>query len=77
MRFLAEASICGKDLLGLVARGSAVIAEMLRLSENIPAAVLPGAERDPQLAKYKAVLFDFRSVFRARLYGNAVGWGCI
>lgn len=60
MRFLAEGSVCGRDLLALVARGSAIIAELMRLSENIPAAVLPGAERDPQLAKYKQVLFDFR-----------------
>jgi WASH complex subunit strumpellin len=58
--FLAANSVCGKDLLSLVSRGSAIIAELLRLGDNIPPAVLPGAERDPQLAKYKPVLFDFR-----------------
>jgi hypothetical protein len=62
--FLAANSVCGKDLLSLVSRGSAIIAELLRLGDNIPPAVLPGAERDPQLAKYKPVLFDFR-------------WGCL
>lgn len=60
MKFLSEGSVCGKDLLSLVARGSAVIAELLRLSDVIPAALLPGAERDPNLAKYRRILFDFR-----------------
>ncbi len=37
-RFLAEGSLCGRGLLELVARGSAIIAELLRLAEHIPGA---------------------------------------
>ena len=58
MGFLSEGSLCGAALLELVARGSAIIAELLRLAEHVPGALLPGA--DPLQAKYLAVLFDFR-----------------
>lgn len=36
MEFLAEENDCGQTLLRLVSRGSAIIAELLRLSNNIP-----------------------------------------
>ena len=35
--FTAENNACGQTLLHLVARGSAIIAELLRLSSNVPA----------------------------------------
>ncbi len=60
-RFLAEGSVCGRGLLEIVSRGSAIIAEMLRLAEHIPGALIPG-NTDPQQAKYLPVLFDFRCV---------------
>ena len=59
--FLSEGSLCGRGLLELVARGSAIIAELLRLSEHIPGALIPGTT-DPLQTKYHAVLFDFRWV---------------
>jgi WASH complex subunit strumpellin len=55
-RFLSEDSLCGKALLDLVARGSAIIAELLRLSEHIPSVLLPGATD----TRYLPVLFNFR-----------------
>ncbi len=36
MEFLAEENDCGQTLLRLVSRGSAIIAELFRLSNNIP-----------------------------------------
>lgn len=34
--FLAENNDCGQAILGLVSRGNAVIAEILRLSDFVP-----------------------------------------
>ena len=34
--FTDEDNTCGQALLNIVARGSAIIAELLRLSQNIP-----------------------------------------
>jgi len=36
MEFLSEDNIAGQTLLRLVARGSAIIAELLRLSDHVP-----------------------------------------
>jgi len=38
--FLAEGNICGQTLLRLVSRGSAIIAELLRLTDHIPSILL-------------------------------------
>lgn len=35
--FLAENNICGQVILKLVSRGNAIIAELLRLKDYIPA----------------------------------------
>ncbi|MES1917732.1 MAG: WASH complex subunit 5 [Cercozoa sp. M6MM] len=35
--FLASDNVCGQTLLRLVARGSSIITEILRLSEHLPA----------------------------------------
>ena len=36
MDFTAKDNPCGQNLLRIVSRGSAIIAELLRLSDNIP-----------------------------------------
>ena len=36
MDFLAENNVCGQNLLRLVARGNAIIAELLRLRSYVP-----------------------------------------
>lgn len=56
MEFLAEDNVCGQSLLLLVARGSAILAEMQRLSENIPKVIL-GTSQDQR--KYNKILFTF------------------
>eukprot|EP01100_Stratorugosa_tubuloviscum_P013540 TRINITY_DN682_c0_g1_i1.p1 TRINITY_DN682_c0_g1~~TRINITY_DN682_c0_g1_i1.p1 ORF type:complete len:1155 (-),score=441.79 TRINITY_DN682_c0_g1_i1:57-3521(-) len=58
MSFLVEENIAGNTLLKLVSRGSAIIAELLRLSEHIPNAFKPNA-KDQQTKKYANILFDF------------------
>lgn len=55
MDFLAE-SLCGKDFLQLLAHGSGIIAELLRLSNNIPKIFLNTEEEN---SMYKEMLFDF------------------
>lgn len=58
--FLAPNNLCGQNLIRIVSRGSAIIAELLRLSANIPEVFL-GADKvkDPEQRKYLDVLFDF------------------
>jgi WASH complex subunit strumpellin len=55
MDFLTE-SLCGKDFLKLLARGSGILAELLRLSNNIPKIFLT---TDEENQIYKDLLFDF------------------
>jgi WASH complex subunit strumpellin len=60
MDFLSNENICGQNLLRLTSRGSAIIAELLRLSANIPEVFLPPENiKDPEQMKYLPVLFDF------------------
>ena len=54
MDFLHFDNRCGQQLLKLVARGSSILAEMNRLSENIPQAFF-GDKR----SEYSGLLFDF------------------
>ena len=58
--FLDTDNICGQNILRIVSRGSAIIAELLRMSANIPEVFL-GAEKitDPEQKKYLNILFDF------------------
>ena len=58
--FLHESNVCGRNLLRLTSRGSAIIAELLRLAGNIPDVFLPERIRDPEQRKYLEVLFDFQ-----------------
>ena len=56
---LHDENICGRNLLRLASRGSAIIAELLRLSENIPEAFREeGDIADPQQRKYAKVIYD-------------------
>lgn len=62
MDFLAENNACGQTLLNLVSRGNAIIAELLRLSDVVPAVFK--LENRQDIAKYGEVLFDY-SYFKA------------
>ncbi|GJQ68756.1 hypothetical protein Trydic_g17288 [Trypoxylus dichotomus] len=59
--FLAENNICGQNLLQLVSRGNAVIAEILRLKDYIPKVYRLESKQDIQ--KYGDIIVDF-SYFR-------------
>lgn len=56
MDFIARDNPCGQNLLRIVSRGSAIIAELLRLSSNIPEVFIANSTEQ---RKYAAVLFDF------------------
>eukprot|EP01064_Diplonema_japonicum_P020497 TRINITY_DN2999_c3_g1_i1.p1 TRINITY_DN2999_c3_g1~~TRINITY_DN2999_c3_g1_i1.p1 ORF type:complete len:1160 (+),score=247.44 TRINITY_DN2999_c3_g1_i1:53-3532(+) len=54
MDFLGGDNRCGQQLLKLVSRGSSIIAELNRLSENIPPVFL-----DVKKSEYAGLVFDF------------------
>ena len=56
MDFLGEDEICGQTILRLVSRGSAIIAELQRLSEHIPPVFYPDCERNTE---YQDIIRDF------------------
>ena len=72
--FLHKDSVAGKTLLNLVARGSAIIAELLRLSDHIPAVFEEkGSAADmKEREKYDKILFDFKYLKSAELYDEKV-----
>jgi WASH complex subunit strumpellin len=82
--FLAEGNICGQTLLALVARGSSIVAELLRLSQHLPAALSgPGsgvplaagadeAAAAAAAAKYAPVLFDFRYLKTPEMFDKGI-----
>ncbi|TMW68696.1 hypothetical protein Poli38472_006164 [Pythium oligandrum] len=73
MEFLAEENDCGQTLLRLVSRGSAIIAELLRLSQNIPGVFMgPSHVEDPEQLKYLNILFDFAYLKSAEDFENMV-----
>lgn len=61
--FLADNNLCGQAILRIVSRGNAIIAELLRLSDFIPA-VFRLKDKSDQL-KYGDIICDF-SYFKVR-----------
>lgn len=55
--FLAENNLCGQAILRIVSCGNAIIAELLRLSEFVPAVFRLKDRADQQ--KYGDIIFDF------------------
>lgn len=55
--FLAENNLCGQAILRIVSCGNAIIAEVLRLSEFIPAVFRLKDRADQQ--RYGDIIFDF------------------
>ena len=85
MEFLAETNVAGQTILRLVSRGwesqillvenklssgNAIIAELLRLSDNIPD-VFRLADKETQ-KKYGDILFDFRYQKNAEYFENKI-----
>uniref|UniRef100_A0A674AGK2 WASH complex subunit 5 n=1 Tax=Salmo trutta TaxID=8032 RepID=A0A674AGK2_SALTR len=63
--FLAENNLCGQAVLRIVSRGNAIIAELLRLSDFIPAVFRLKDKSDQQ--KYGDIICDF-SYFKGPEY---------
>ncbi len=59
--FLATDNLCGQNLVRIVARGSSIVAELLRLCGNIPEVFFEGNERggNADNKKYADIMFDF------------------
>lgn len=55
--FLADNNLCGQAILRIVSRGNAIIAELLRLSDFIPAVFRLKDKSDQQ--KYGDIICDF------------------
>ncbi|KAG1662783.1 WASH complex subunit 5 [Nymphon striatum] len=70
MDFLAENNDCGQNILKLVSRGNAIIAEILRLSEFIPP-VFKLDNKNDQL-KYGEILSDFSYFNSVELFDNKI-----
>ena len=65
--FLHPNNVCGRTLLTLTARGSAILAELLRLSEHIPSFFTSDTP-----SKYTPLLHDFRYLKSPELYDGKV-----
>ena len=68
MEFLQE-SLCGKDFLRLLARGSGIIAELLRLSNNIPKIFLNCEDEN---LVYKDILMDLEYLKNTEAYEEKI-----
>lgn len=70
MEFLSDDNAAGQTLLRLVSRGSAIIAELLRLSDNVPVVFLPSHSIEQE--KYVKILFDFKYLKSAEGYESKI-----
>lgn len=68
--FLADNNACGQNLLRLVSRGNAIIAELLRLSDVVPQVFRLETKFDIQ--KYNDVLCDFSYFKMTDYYENKI-----
>jgi WASH complex subunit strumpellin len=71
MDFLAEENPAGQTLLRLVSRGNAIIAELLRLSDHIPAAFRLD-NKDTNWKKYTDIIFDFTYLKQGEYHENKI-----
>jgi WASH complex subunit strumpellin len=70
MAFIARDNLCGQTLLRLSARGSSLIAELFRLSNNIPAVFRE--ENTKNASMERQLLFDFNYLKRPEYYERKV-----
>lgn len=71
MDFLADGNVAGQNLLSIVSRGSAIIAELLRLSDNIPPVFLLSDKAD--VAKYGEIVHDFSYLRNPEVLESKIG----
>ena len=75
MSFIATDNLCGQTLLRLVARGSSIMAELFRLSQNVPVAfrtTASGKAANADAARYAPILFDFRYLKTQEIFERQV-----
>lgn len=73
MDLLNPENLCGQTLLRIVSRGSAIIAEELRLADNIPEVFVEADKiQDPSQLKYQAILFDCEYLRDPEAYENKI-----
>lgn len=70
MAFIAKNNLCGQTLLRLSARGSSLIAELFRLSQNIPSVFLE--KNDKNASVERQLLFDFNYLKRPEYYERQI-----
>lgn len=67
--FLNENNPAGQAILKLVSRGNAIIAELLRLSKNVPEVF---RETSSTFAKYSPILIDFHYLTSSEFFDNKI-----
>lgn len=75
MDVLAEDNLCGGTLLRIVSRGSSIIAELFRLSSNVPPPFLASASSGAgagEGAGFEGLMFDFDYWKRPEEYESKV-----
>jgi WASH complex subunit strumpellin len=70
MAFISKDNLCGQTLLRLSSRGSSLIAELFRLSNNIPAIYLEKKSKNPSLESQ--LLFNFNYLKRPEYYERKI-----
>ena len=73
--FLADTCAAGQTIVRLVSRGNAILAELLRLSQNIPPDFIQDQKpKDAKFVskKYDPILFDFRYLQNTDLYEDKI-----
>lgn len=68
--FLAENNPCGQNVLRLVSRGNAIIAELRRLAEFIPPVFKLETQHDR--IRYADIIFDFAYFKSQEYYDNKI-----
>lgn len=68
--FLAENNPCGQNVLRLVSRGNAIIAELRRLAEFIPPVFKLETQQDR--IRYADIIFDFAYFKSQEYYDNKI-----
>jgi len=73
--FLGENNVAGQTILRLVSRGNAIVAELLRLSDNIPPPFIsPPLNKRKSVIKrpYDDIIFDFKYLKNSELYETRI-----
>ncbi|XP_017875590.1 WASH complex subunit 5-like, partial [Ceratina calcarata] len=68
--FLAANNVCGQNLLRLVSRGNAIVAELMRLKDYVPPVFSLNSKKIVQ--KYGSIIIDFAYFKSANTYEQKI-----